>query len=120
LAIGSQSLLSDRPIREYSPVRMAIYVVVVDSAELAAPNLARLEELYPNHKKLAPNVWALKTNELTKKISEDIFLLGEDGKPLPGAPPVTRHVVVRIDAYWGFHDRTLWEWLSIKEAESNE
>lgn len=53
--------------------------------------------------------WAIQTNDSSRQISETLFPRDENGN----AP---RHIVLRVDAWWGFHNRALWEWFDRKEG----
>ena len=53
--------------------------------------------------------WAIQTNDSSQQISETLFPRDENGN----AP---RHIVLRVDAWWGFYNRALWEWFDRKEG----
>ena len=54
---------------------------------------------------MSPTTWAIKTDQSTKEISLELFPRDDEN------PPDYAHVVFRCDAFWGFNDKDLWEWL---------
>jgi hypothetical protein len=98
---------------------MPLYALITAEPLTDAAALERLKS-FENKRQFAPNVWviAVKNGQTTKDISEAILPRATtagtgdlDLKPI-------RHAVFRIDSWWGFHDRSLWEWLdSAKKAD---
>lgn len=86
---------------------MPTYVLLSTDA-LPQDAAARLSSVYPNHRQIDDKAWAIRTQDLSKQISEAVFAY-QTPKEAP------RHAVFRIDAWWGVHDPALWEWLSVKE-----
>lgn len=67
---------------------------------------ARIRSTFPSKciYRHSTSVWFLKTELLSKDISEKLF------PREPTTPP--SHIVGRLDAYWGWDEKALWEWLS--------
>ena len=57
-----------------------------------------------------PHTWAIHTSDSTRQISEALFSPPSETYLPPS------HSVYRIDAWWGYETRTLWEWMDRKEA----
>ena len=70
---------------------------------------SRIKDMGAAYHKVSEESWALQSAKSSRQISEQLFLLDETRK-------TTGHVVLRCDAYWGFHDRELWEFLDKKET----
>lgn len=91
---------------------MADYVLVVDSIENLSDIEARVASSFGDYRPIAENAFVIRSKSTTSQgISEKIF--GES----QGEDRVERHAVFRFTAYWGFHDRDLWEWLDTPEAD---
>lgn len=87
---------------------MPNYCLIVD-APLAEEYSGRLTNKFPHHRKVNDVVWVVRSGLVTREISEAIFPLGPEGKPS------VRHILFRVDAWWGLYDPSLWEWLSLPE-----
>ena len=70
---------------------------------------SRIKDIGAEHHKVSEESWALQSAKSSRQISEQLF-------PRVEAKETTGHVVLRCDAYWGFHDRELWEFLDKKET----
>jgi len=61
-----------------------------------------------NFRKIGDCSWIIKSDALTTKdLSQAIFSKPSEGKGVS-------HVIVRLESYWGWHDKELWEWLSVE------
>ena len=90
---------------------MSVYIVITDSPDdIPVDNL---KQLYPSNFQIAPNVWAVKSPQLSEEVSKALFPFLPDTNR-----PKTRNVVVKAEAWWGYYSRTLWEWFSTAEATS--
>lgn len=87
---------------------MSKYVLVAQKP-LSDTEQERLQSAYPDHYQIADNAWVITTEEATQNISQLIF-------PREGEQKRARvtHVVFLVSAYWGFHNRKLWEWMEKK------
>lgn len=72
---------------------------------------SRIKEIGAEYYKVGSESWALQSTKSSREISERLFPR-DDTK----TPPTAGHVVLRCDAYWGFHDRALWELLDKRET----
>ncbi len=90
---------------------MPKYVLILrhplPSAE-AQTLVSRIKDIGAEYHKVSEEFWALRSAKSSRQISEQLFPRNETTK-------TTDHVVLRCDAYWGFHDRELWEFLDKKE-----
>jgi hypothetical protein len=86
---------------------VALHLVITN--EPFEPASLELLKYLGNTREIAPTAWAVHSKDLTSKdISEKLFPLTKtDTGQLNGV----RHIVVRFDNWFGFHDRALWEWL---------
>ena len=88
---------------------MALYALITAEEVTDADVLGRLETLYQNNRKIAPNAWIILAHkQTTKDIGEALF---PTTKTETGSLIGVRYVLFRVETWWGFHDRTLWEWL---------
>ena len=91
---------------------MPKYVLVLrrplSSAEVQTLE-SRIKSISAEYHKVSEESWALQSAKSSRQISEQLFPRVETKK-------TTNHVVLRCDAYWGFHDRALWEFLDKKET----
>lgn len=71
---------------------------------------SRIKESGAECYRVGPESWALRSTKSSREISEQLFPR-DDTK----TPPTKGHVLLRCDAYWGFHNRALWEFLDKKE-----
>ena len=93
---------------------MPKYVLIMsDSMPSAEAEVleSRIKEIGAECYKIGSESWALQSTKSSREISEQLFPR-DDTK----TPPTEGHVVLRCDAYWGFHNRTLWEFLDKKET----
>ncbi len=70
---------------------------------------SRIKDIGAEYHKVSEESWALQSAKSSRQISEQLF-------PRTKTTKATSHVVLRCDAYWGFHDRELWEFLDKKET----
>ncbi|HEY3813856.1 MAG TPA: hypothetical protein VGL66_11575 [Caulobacteraceae bacterium] len=88
---------------------MAIFVVL---AKEPSPQLgAKIAQLYPgdNHYKINDDQWLVSADKLASTISTDL--------EFPGGKAGVSGVVFPISGKgWGWHNTTLWEWLTLKGA----
>lgn len=61
------------------------------------------------YREIAPNAWIVRSDMESKAISDAIF-------PRPDGRAEAKNIIMRIDAHWGWHDKSLWEWLSKKDS----
>jgi hypothetical protein len=87
---------------------MAIYLIVTPAPLLGTQSFNLMKSLYPDSRAVADNVWAVRSEASTREISESLFPRGSAGEEV-SAP---RHVVFRTDAWFGWHARDLWEWIT--------
>ena len=85
---------------------MTHYVLIAQS-RLDASAQERLQIAYPAHYQIADNAWVIKSNGSSEDISKTIF--PRDEKETASI----RHAVFRISAWWGFHSRKFWEWMTV-------
>lgn len=55
--------------------------------------------------------WIIRSQKSSRELSEAVFPRDPDSKA-----SLESHVVVRFDAYYGYHDRDLWEFVERKET----
>lgn len=85
---------------------MTDYVVITDPDSTRRNAINGVERHFPTSRKIAPNVSIIKDTQLTAQaISELVFERDAEGHAS------VRHIIVRMGAYWGYHDRDLWDWL---------
>jgi hypothetical protein len=89
---------------------MSLFIVVTSVPLRGTEELGRLLAEYPENRQLADNAWLIRSNQTTKQISHALFPRDENGATAKG------HVVLRTDAWSGWNDRDLWEWLSARES----
>jgi hypothetical protein len=97
--------------------RMPLIALITDR-ETDRETVERLNALYKDHKQIAPNAWVInvKPSETTKEISEAIFI---PKKSDSGTLEQVRHMFFRIESWWGFHSREIWEWMdSVRKADA--
>lgn len=70
----------------------------------------RLKELGAEYYRIGASSWAIRSHKSSREISEAVFSRDSDEA---NSPPT--HIIVRLDAYWGYHNRDLWEFLDKKE-----
>ena len=85
---------------------MPKYIIVSGQDDISLEN--KLSDRREAFYKIVPRVWAVESSASTQKLSEVLFSQ-QAGDPQP-------HAIFRIDAYWGYNDRELWELLSRKEV----
>lgn len=79
---------------------MAVHILVLQQS--ANPTtLQKLEVAYPTKYKIANNVWAIKSAQTSKEISDALSL----------SELKVTHVVFKISAWWGLYQREFWEWV---------
>jgi hypothetical protein len=97
---------------------MPLYTLITEKEITDQAALDRLQNLYEDNKKVAANAWVINAKVgTTKDISEAIFprQSGTGDQDLPAV----KHVLFKIESWWGFHDRTFWEWLdSSRKADA--
>jgi hypothetical protein len=77
----------------------------------AVPNPAlgsKIAETYPdNHLQVSPSQWLVAANKVTTEVSTSLGILeGTFGNVM----------VLKIDNYYGWHSKGVWEWLQLKAA----
>ena len=72
----------------------------------------RLKGVGAEYHHVGPQSWALRSEKSSQEISEELFPRNKDQDPA-----TLRHIIVRLDAYWGYHERSLWEFLDKKDPE---
>jgi hypothetical protein len=83
---------------------------VMSKAENPALDAAVEKEFPGTHLKLASNTWLVTAKGLTtREVSEKIGVK-------PGG--ISGVVVAKIDSYFGFASRDIWEWLKVKTEET--
>jgi hypothetical protein len=93
---------------------MPQYMIMLRSGSLSATESARLSTLCGSVKELTDNVQVVDCAKTAQEISETVFPRDSEGKAEHS------HVVFRIgDSWWGFFDKTLWEWLNTHARSSN-
>ena len=86
---------------------MKRYVIIVPQGEMASTDVAAA---FPDNYELLPgNVWAVGAPQATCVEVCEKLGIGRDGK---------RGVVTKMDDYYGFYDRALWEKANVWGAES--
>ena len=86
---------------------MARYLLITAASPFPEEELTRLKELYPDHIKITENSWAIRApgaTSTTKTVQQSVFPPNDQGRG-------PRMVVVRFDAYSGYHEPAVWEWL---------
>jgi len=86
---------------------MSIFVI---NAQNANPQLAAaIAQAYPdNFFTLAPDQWLVATDALTKDIADKLNITGGTQG---------RVAVFKIETYYGWHEKNLWEWLDLKSKK---
>lgn len=79
---------------------MTTFIVV--SNEFSADLQQNIERSYPKNYRINPTTWLLSTEGVTADISKSLGIT--DGN-------VGSAVVFRTDGYYGWNDKSLWEWL---------
>ena len=80
---------------------MPKYIIVSGQDDISLEN--KLRDRKEVFYKIVPRVWAVESSASTQKLSEALFSQqSEDPQP---------YAIFRIDAYWGYNDRELWELL---------
>lgn len=89
---------------------MAKYLLVTAVSPFPEDALLRLQEAFPDNHKVSENAWAIRsaTTTTSKDIARIVFPPNEQGHG-------PRMLVVRFDAYGGYHQPSLWEWLSVPD-----
>jgi len=81
---------------------MTIFAIISPTANV--PLEAAVRRLFPKNLEFAPGQFVVSIPGMT---TQDIAnQLGTDGK-------VGKFVVFSVAAHWGYHDKSLWEWLSV-------
>lgn len=95
---------------------MPLFVVItrdVDTVSGLGPAVKR-EFGAEKCREIAFNSWVFSAEgRTTKEISEALYPEMRQDAPTS----VTSHIVFRFDAKYGFHDKELWEWMSLMESE---
>lgn len=80
---------------------MAVFLI---SAEKNNPALdARIKARFPEkHFKLTDNTWMISSELLTRQVSDELAITGGSSGQAG---------VFRVDNYFGWHRKDLWEWL---------
>ena len=89
---------------------MAVFAVTLTRKNDAVKE--RLNELYPNHFQLTNTLFFLTSNELTHEIATKIGIRDEPRVPRGNG------VVLKFNAYAGYTDKALWEWMRQQEENS--
>ena len=85
---------------------MAVFVVI---STLPNPTLkAKIQEAYPNdHYVLNDRTWLVSGDYISSQVSNNLRISDGD---------MGQSAVFTIDGYYGWHEKQMWEWLSLKEA----
>ena len=60
---------------------------------------------FPDAQKMANNAWVFRSELSSKELSELLY-------PMEEGESQVYHMVCRFDAYWGYHNKALWESIS--------
>ncbi len=83
---------------------------IMSVTENPALNMAVEREFPGASLKLAPNTWLVAARGLTtREVSEKVGVMPEG---------ISGVVVVKIEGYFGFAPRNIWEWLKVKTTEA--
>jgi hypothetical protein len=86
---------------------MAIFVVVSQNQNQKLSEA--ITQAYPdNFFTLAPDQWIISTDALTKEVADKLNITGGDQG---------RVAVFKIETYYGWHDKNVWEWLELKNKK---
>jgi hypothetical protein len=88
---------------------MVLYLLVTQQSIEGTKALLRLPSLYPDHRAVAENAWVIRSEQTSQEISDALFPRGDETE-------VKSHIIVGISAFWGWHDRGLWEWMGKREG----
>ena len=86
---------------------MAIFVVISESASEQLFNT--IAHTYPgNFYKIGSDQWLIAAHKRTKDVADSLNI---------SVGAVGRAAVFKMDGYFGWHDKRLWEWLELKGYE---
>ena len=95
---------------------MAVFLVLsaTDRPDLAA----RIQSLFPgdNSMKVAPGQWLVSANTTSQGLSEH---LGVTNPTSDEAPYGYVMIVGVLGSYYGFHSKTMWEWIALKTRSAS-
>ena len=63
-----------------------------------------------NHYSVFPGQWLVDANETVKSMADELTLSAGD---------VGRVLVLKVDSYYGYHDKDLWDWLELPQSNGN-
>lgn len=89
---------------------MPTYAIIAET-DFEPEALARLVQRYPDRFKVSASVVLVRSKDLSRDVAMAVFDFDEK------RTPNCRHIVTQIGAWWGFNDRSLWEWLSRAEVD---
>lgn len=88
---------------------MASFIIVAKAAPAGIRE--SLSRSFGEYREVSPAAWLVKSSLLdTQQISQVLFPRDEKGNA------AVAHIVFRLDAFWGWHDKGIWEWLSKKDS----
>lgn len=86
---------------------MAIFLVAADTPNLDLKN--RIREQYPNdYFEINPSLWLISADKVTRQLADELGI--------PGGS-LGRAVVFLVDSYNGWHKKSLWEWVKLKNPK---
>ena len=89
---------------------MAVFAVALTQKNDAVKE--RIKDLYPNNYQLSSTLFFLTSSELTHEIATKIGIRDEPRVPRGNG------VVLRFNAYAGYTNKALWEWMAVQEEGS--
>lgn len=84
-----------------------MFLLVTQANPTPDDAVTRLKEAFPDHHQVADNSWAIRIsgNETSKEVAYKVYPPNDKGRG-------PRMLVVRFDGYGGYHQPSMWEWLS--------
>jgi hypothetical protein len=92
---------------------VATYVLILRNPTDRDKALARLGACFKDFKEIAPNAWIIKASLGSENISRTLFPRDESGKP------DVLHITFLTSSWWGYHNKQIWEWLSLPAKEAD-
>lgn len=86
-------------------MQISVVLSISESTELAA----RIERSFPgNYYTVSPTQWLIAANMTPKGIGDTLAInTGDCGKVM----------IAAITGRWGWHNKDLWDWIGLKEAQ---
>lgn len=86
---------------------MTVYVVITPDSSTALS--AKIADVYPNdHYRINDSQWLISADKLPHLIAADLdAAVGEFGQI----------GIFGVSGYYGWHSRTIWDWLKLKESK---